>query len=143
VRVLSIVASSASRVPPQSVEDETAVDDCSRGRRIIENDDGSGRLVRATPTQRHQRPCGREDDRHDQRGAQDQQQQVAELQPASALSLGRAQVADRWEIDLGRNPSLQQVEQCRDRGGGESQKCQRMNEAHVSRRSARPNGMSV
>ena len=63
----------------QPLEDEAAVDDCSRGRRIIENDDGSGRLVSAATPQRHQRSRGREHDRHDQRRAQNQQQQVAEL----------------------------------------------------------------
>jgi hypothetical protein len=35
------------------------------------------------------------------------------------------------------------VKQCRNRGGCESQQCQWMKKAHVSRRSARPNGMSV
>src|SRR5213594_1901033 len=99
--------------------------------------------MRAPTAQRYQRPRRREHDHHDQRRAQNQQQQVAELQPASALSLRRAQIANRWEIELGGNASLQQVKQCRDRGGGESQECQRVNEAHVSRRSARPNGMSV
>jgi hypothetical protein len=68
---------------------------------------------------------------------------VPELQSSSALAFCRAQIANRWESDLGWNASLQQVEQCRDRGGGESQECQGMKETHVNRRSARPNGMSV
>jgi hypothetical protein len=35
------------------------------------------------------------------------------------------------------------VQECRDRRGSEPQQRQRMKEAHVNKRSARPNGMSV
>src|SRR2546422_3185869 len=85
--------------------------------------------MRAPTAQRYQRPRRREHDHHDQRGAQNQQQEVAELQPASALSLRRAQIANRWEIELGGNASLHQVKQCRDRGSGESQE---RSEEHTS-----------
>src|SRR5438552_9345187 len=44
------------------------------------------------------------------RRAKNQQQQVPQFQPSSALALRHAQIADRWEIDLGRNASVQQVD---------------------------------
>ena len=68
---------------------------------------------------------------------------MPESQPSCALPLGSAEIPHRRKIDLWRNASLQEMEQCRDGGGRESQQRQRMNEAHINKRSARPNGMSV
>ena len=68
---------------------------------------------------------------------------MTQFQPSRALTLGRTKISHRWEVDLRGNASLQQMEQRRDRGGRESHERQRMYEAHVNKRSARPNGMLV
>lgn len=68
---------------------------------------------------------------------------MSQLQAAGAFPLGCAQVADGWEVDLRGRTALQQMEESRDRGGGESQQSQRMEKSHVNNRSANPNGMSV
>src|SRR5258706_14237328 len=60
-----------------------------------------------------------------------------------ALSLRVTQVAQRWKFELRRRTPLEQVEQGRDRGGREPEQRQRVEETHVSRRNARPNGKSV
>ena len=91
----------------------------------------------------HERPGRREHDQDDQRGPQQQQQKVPELQTARALALRFAQVTHGRELRLGRPAPLEQMQQRRDRGGGEPEQHQRMQEDHASKRNARPNGMSV
>jgi len=100
--------------------------------------------VRTSPAYTHKRSRGREHDHDDQRRAQDEEEQVSELEASSALALRRAQVSHRGKVELGWDTALQQMQQGWDRGGGESQECQRMDESHVvRRRNAIPNGMSV
>ena len=66
------------------------------------------------------------------------------LQPesSSALPIRFPEIAERWELSVGRDPSLEQVQQRRDRSGSEPQEHQGMQERHVSSRNAMPNGMS-
>jgi len=132
-----------SRRYSQAIEHRAAVDYGSRRGRVVQNDDQRRRLMLAAAAHRHEGPGGGQDDHDDQRGAEQEQQQMAELQPSRALPLRLAQVAERWEIELRRRAALEQMKQRRDRRGGEAQQCQRMEETHVSRRKAMPNGKSV
>ena len=91
----------------------------------------------------HERPGRGEHDQNDERGPQQQQQEMPELETARALALGFAQVAHGREHRLGRAAPLEQMQQRRDRRGGEPEQQQRMQEDHASKRNARPNGMSV
>jgi hypothetical protein len=68
---------------------------------------------------------------------------VAEPQPPRAAPFGVAEVSHRGKVELGRGAAVQQVEQRRDGGGGESHQRQWVKEAHARRRSAMPNGKSV
>jgi hypothetical protein len=68
---------------------------------------------------------------------------MPQLQPARALPFGRSQIAHCRKIELGRNASLQEVEEGGDCRGGKPEQSKRVKEGHVSKRSARPNGMSV
>ena len=97
----------------------------------------------AASPQRDERSRRRQHNHDDQCGPENQEKQMPQLQPSSALPLGCAEIADGWEVELGWNASLEQMQECRDRRSGEPQQGQRMKEAHVNRRSARPNGMSV
>ena len=132
-----------SRDAPQAVEQRSAVHDDAGRRRIVE-DDGEGRgLMRATAARGHQGPRRREHYQRDDRGSQQQQQQMAELQAAGALALRLGQVTQRGEFCVGGLAALEQMQQRRDRRGSEPEQHQRMEEAHASRRNARPKGMSV
>ena len=68
---------------------------------------------------------------------------MAQLHSPCTLPLRLAQIAHGGKLELGRRATLQEMQQRRDRGGSEPQQCQRMNEIHVSSRSAMPNGRSV
>jgi hypothetical protein len=127
----------------EPIQHQTAVHDRTRGRRIIEDDDERGGFVRSTATHAHERARRREHDHDEQRRAEDEQEQVAQLEAPRALAFGCTEIANRREIELGWNTALQQMQQGWDRSGRESQQSQRMNERHVSRRRAIPNGMSV
>ena len=91
----------------------------------------------------HERPGGGHDDQDDQGGPQQQQEQMPQFEAPRALPLGLAQIADRRELRFGGHPPLEQMQQRRDRRGGEPEQRQRMQEAHARRRSAMPNGRSV
>jgi len=130
----------------QPVEQRAPVHHDPRGKRVVQNhDEGRGLVGRAQPAppRRDERPRRGEHDEGDQRGAQNEEQQVPQLQAAGALPLGLAEVAQRWEVRLGRRAALQQVQQGRDRRGGEPHQRQRMQEGHASSRNAVPKGMSV
>ena len=68
---------------------------------------------------------------------------MSQLEAPRALPLGLAQVPQRWEFEFRRRAALEQVEQGGDRRGSEPQQGQRVEETHVSRRNAIPNGKSV
>ena len=86
---------------------------------------------------------GPQDDHDDQGGPQNKKEKMAQLQAPRALALCHRQIPHRGKIELGRNSTLQQMEQRRNRRRGESQQCQRMDETHDRRRNAMPKGMSV
>ena len=95
------------------------------------------------PHARDERPRGRQDNDDDQRRAKEQEEQVPQLEPPGTLPLCLAQVPQRREVELRGRAALEQVEQRGERGGGEPQQSQRVEKAHVRRRSATPKGMSV
>jgi len=68
---------------------------------------------------------------------------VAQTQPPRAAALGFGEVAQRGELELRRSAALQQVQQRRDRGGGEARERERMQEGHAISRNAIPKGRSV
>ncbi len=92
---------------------------------------------------RDQRPGGREHHRHDERGTEQEEEQVSQPEPAGALALGLGQVTQRGECELRWSTALEQVQERGERRGGEPQQRQRVEKAHVRRRSAIPKGMSV
>jgi len=67
---------------------------------------------------------------------------VLEPEAPCTLSLRLAQVAKRREFAFGRGPSIEQMQQGRDRRCREPQQHQGMQERHASSRNAMPNGMS-
>ena len=92
---------------------------------------------------RHERACRRKHHEHDKRGAQQQKQQMAQLQPAGTLTFGVTQVAQGRKFHLGRLSPLEEMEQRWKRGDAEPEQRERVQKYHVSKRSAKPNGISV
>ena len=84
-----------------------------------------------------------QDDQRDEGGAQQQQQHMPQPETPGALPLRLAQVAQRRKLGLGRNAPLEQMQQRGNPRRDEPQQRERVQERHVSRRSAIPKGRSV
>ena len=107
--------------------------------------------MRPDPAERRRGPGGREHERQDQQGPEQQQEPVPQAQPPLVLSGGIEEVAHRRKGHGRRFMVLTEMEQEGDGGGREAEQEPGVQESdHVRRapcvraaRSATPNGVSV
>ena len=119
--------------------------------RVVQDHHQRARRVTGHAPERDRRAGGREHQRHDQQGAEQQEQQVLQLEPALVLARRRDEISDRRKDHGRRLPTGQQVEQHGDRGRREAGQRPRMEKAdHPAReagagasasRSTVPNGV--
>jgi len=93
----------------QAIEHRVAVHDGTRRRGVVQNDHQRGRLVRAAAAHGHERPGGGQDNHDDQCGAQQEQEEMSQLEAPRTLPLRLAQVAKRWEFELRQRAALEQM----------------------------------
>ncbi len=106
----------------------------SAARRIVHHQHQRAGRVAGHPAPRQGRPGRGEHEGDDQKSAEEQKEEVLELEPALVLAGRRDEVADRREDDGGRLPASQQVEQNGNRGGGESRQRPRVQKTdHAAR----------